>query len=103
MISPIVPLTYRGTPIVQFHVSSLTKEPDSATFIAAGGVGLANSISGASVYYSGGGGGGVYPGGSGGAGGNGGGGAGAGNGGTATAGTANTGGGGGGAGYAYLL
>ena len=64
----------------------------------AGGVGLANSITGSSVFYSGGGGGGGYPAGAG-AGGNGGGGAGAVDGGTSTAGTNNTGGGGGGAGY----
>lgn len=63
----------------------------------AGGVGLASSITGASVYYAGGGGGGTVYGAGGGAGGNGGGGA----GGDATpgfAGTANTGGGGGGGG-----
>lgn len=58
-----------------------------------GGVGVANSITGSSVFYAGGGGGG---GGTGGSGGNGGGGAG-GSGGNGTAGTANKGGGGGGA------
>ena len=62
-----------------------------------GGVGLASSISGASVYYAGGGGGGGTN--DAGDGGNGGGGAGAIGGATAVAGTANTGGGGGGAGW----
>ena len=60
----------------------------------AGGVGVASTITGSSVFYAGGGGGG---GSSGGAGGNGGGGAGTDTG-NATAGTANTGGGGGGGG-----
>jgi len=63
-----------------------------------GGIGIANSISGSLIYYSGGGGGGSDSG-TNGAGGNGGGGNGiAGSGGTASAGTTNTGGGGGGGG-----
>ena len=66
-----------------------------------GGVGIATSITGSSIYYAGGGGGGVYPGGSPsitGSGGNGGGGTGGLGTGAATAGTANRGGGGGGTG-----
>jgi hypothetical protein len=73
----------------------------SGSVAGAGGVGLASTITGSSVFYSGGGGGSTQSGGTGGAGGNGGGGAGspasASN--TGASGTANTGGGGGAGGY----
>jgi len=73
-------------------------EDGNSTVCGAGGVGLASSITGSSVYRAGGGGGGGYAG-SAGAGGNGGGGAGSvANGGNGTSGSANTGGGGGGSG-----
>jgi len=74
---------------------------NSASTGGAGGVGTASSISGSSVYYSGGGGGGAGNGapGVGGAGGNGGGGDGGNEVSNGEAGTANTGGGGGGGGY----
>jgi hypothetical protein len=71
----------------------------NGTTSGTGGVGLANSITGSSVFYAGGGGGGAYTSGNAGAGGNGGGGQGFDTGAVAVAGTVNRGGGGGGGGY----